>query len=306
MEDERIPAVMDEVLKSSDPEVTLAASRYLIRAGRASDQARLLAALKEMGNNELAQDFYSSNNPALKAAAEEWAGKRSAVINVRTAELAPVFWGGVDPSIKDVAVFHFDGALGSAAGMNPLESKAVSFVPGKFGQAVSLDKGGVLKYPAASLPLDNGSIEMWISPKIDGADPILTKYNHALLLYPAPDKGQFLISGSTAGGFYCGTVVGGKFTGAGGGSITDWKAGSWHHLAFTYSTGHARQRFYLDGAMVSETTAPMGAAKAGGPAFHLISDPYGNWTEFNLDELVIASGEKGSDWIQRDASRKNP
>lgn len=73
-------------------------------------------------------------------------------------------------------------------------------------------KGRTLKLPVAgNRQFDTGSIEMWISAKLDGADPIFKKYNHALLLYDAPGGDQFLVSGSTLGGFYCGSVVGHKF-----------------------------------------------------------------------------------------------
>jgi HEAT repeat protein len=307
IEDERAAAGIDEALKQPEAEVTLAASRYLIRRGRASDQPRLISALKEVGNSEMAQDFATSGDPALKAAAEEWAAKRGSVLSLRSSTLPPVFWGGIDPSVRDVAVYHFDGSLTSTTGGDALESKGVSFTPGKWGEAVSVGKGGTLKYPVAgNLTFDIGSIEMWISPKLDGADPIFKKYNHALLLYPAPDGDQFLLSSSTLGGFYCGSVVAHKFAGAGGGSITDWKPGSWHHLAFTYSSGRSRQRFYIDGAMVSETRGAMPPPKGGAATFTVGCDPYGNWTGFDLDELVLSTGEKGADWIQRDASRKGP
>ncbi|MEO8371603.1 MAG: HEAT repeat domain-containing protein [Candidatus Solibacter sp.] len=306
IQDESAAAVIDETLKEPGPEFTLAAYRYLIRAGLPASQSRLVSALMSVGNDEMAQDFVTSGNPALKTAAEEWALKRGTLATMRMSGSAPVFWGGVDPSIKEVAVFHFDGSL-SSNGINAVESKSVSFVPGKWGQAVSVGKGGTLKYPLANiLRFDTGSIEMWISPKVDGDDPVFKKYNHALLLYDSPSGDQFLVSGSTLGGFYCGSVVGHKFAGAGGGSITDWKSGIWHHIAFTYSASLSRQRFYLDGAMISETKGAMPAPKAGRNVFTVACDPYSNWTNFDVDELVLSTGEKGADWILRDASRKSP
>jgi HEAT repeat protein len=307
IEDERAAAAIDEALKEQGPEFTLATYRYLIRAGRAASQPRLVGTLTIAGTAEMARDFITSGNPVLKAAVDEWSKKQGNFLGLRASELAPVYWGGVDPSIKEIAVYHFDGSLGGSTGANAAESKAVSFVPGKWGQAVSVGKGGTLKYPVAgNLLFENGSIEMWISAKLDGADPIFKKYNHALVLYHASGGDQFLVSGSTLGGFYCGSVVGRKFTGTGGGNFTNWKPGDWHHVAFTYSSSKSRQRFYLDGVMVSETTGAMPAPKPGTTTFTVGCDPYGNWTGFDVDELVLSTGEKGADWILRDASQKSP
>jgi hypothetical protein len=54
---------------------------------------------------------------------------------------------------------------------------------------------------------------MWVSPRFDGTNPIYSKYNHALLLYPSPGGDQFLVSESIAGGFYAGSVIHHKFRG---------------------------------------------------------------------------------------------
>lgn len=58
--------------------------------------------------------------------------------------------------------------------------------------------------------------------------------------------------------------------------------------------------------MFSETTGAMPAPKAGAATFTVGCDPYGNWTSFEVDELILSMGEKGVDSILRDASRKSP
>ena len=306
-EDQRADAALNELLKDPGPDVVLASYRFLIRGGQPQSQARLIDALMRGGPREMAQDFISSGNPALKAAGERWATMRHDGLTIHSSDLPPVFWGGMDPAVRQLALFHFDRSLAGTNGATPVESSGVSFEPGRWGDAVSVAKGGVLKYRVAgNLRLDDGSIEMWISPKFDGTDPLYTQYNHALLLYHSPAGDQFLVSGNMSGNFYCGSVVKHKFAGAGGGSISTWKAGTWHHIAFTYSTGRVRQRFYVDGALISETGAAMPAPDPAGATFTIGSDPYGNWTAYRVDEVVLSSGEKSSASIRRDAFRRDP
>jgi len=100
IEDERGAAVVETALKVPELEFTLAAYRYLIRTGRTADESRLINALRNGGNNEMAHDFVTSGNPALKAAAEEWVRKTGGYLGVRTSDLPPVFWGAVNPSPK--------------------------------------------------------------------------------------------------------------------------------------------------------------------------------------------------------------
>jgi hypothetical protein len=307
IDDERAAAALNEIMKEPGVEVTLAGYRYLIRSGSVASERRLIETLMTAGRRDMAEDFVSSGNRALKAAGEDWAGKERATLTLSSADREPVFWGGLDPSLKQLALFHFDASLASVTGSAPVETKGASFATGKWGSALSVAKGGTLKYPLnGNLQFDEGSIEMWIAPKLDGTDPIYKQYNHILLLYLSPAGDQFIVSESILGGFYCGSVIGNKFAGAGGGSIAGWKAGTWHHLAFTYSSRNARQRFYLDGVVVSETKGAMPAPRPGAATFTVDCDPWGNWTGFDMDELVISGGEKARDSIQRDAFRKNP
>src|SRR5580658_6810042 len=74
-----------------------------------------------------------------------------------------------------LALFHYNDSLASTSGVAPAESAGTSFVPGKFGEAVTLAAGGNLTYPAAGhLSLENGTIEMWVAPTYDGTNPVYT------------------------------------------------------------------------------------------------------------------------------------
>jgi HEAT repeat protein len=295
------------VLSSSDPELTAATYRFLIRQGKPGTEPRLIDVLNVYGRLAMADDFVSSGNAALKAAAEEWARKRNYPLAARTSDLPEVHWAGVDPSMERLALFHFDGSLNSASGTAPIQSTGVSFVAGKWGKGIAIGQGGLLTYPLkGNLDFRDGTIEMWISPKFDGADPVYARHNHPLLLYHAPTADQFLVSEGTFLGFYAGSVIRRNFKGAGGGDMRSWKAGSWHHIAFTYSSRTARQRLYLDGVLTVSNTGLMPQPDPGNGKFTVGCDPYANWTAFVLDEVLILNGEKGPDSIRRDAQRSAP
>jgi HEAT repeat protein len=307
MDDPRANEALTEVLKSSGPEFTVAGYRFLIRQGRPGTESRLIDVLNTYGRRAMADDFLSSGNAALKTAAEDWARKRDFSFTARTSDLPEVRWGGLDSSIKRLALYHFDNSLASVSGIAPLQSSGVSFVPGKWGSGLTVAQKGILKYPLmGNLDFRDGTIEMWISPKFDGTDSVYGKHTHPLLLYHSPAADQFLVSEGTFGGFYAGSVIRRDFKGAGGGTMRSWKAGTWHHIAFTYSSRSARQRLYLDGVMTVPNSGPMPPPDPGTGNFTVGCDPYGNWTAFVVDELLILNGEKSPDAIRSDAHRSEP
>jgi HEAT repeat protein len=308
-DDQRVSIALNELLQDREVETVAAAYRFLIRQGDRQTEPALIAALTTVGRLEMAEDFLSSGNETLKAAAQAWAQRSASPLKARLSEQPEVYWGGVDPTLKRVNLYHFDGALTSVAGDGPVESTQVAFVPGKWGKAVSVERGGALRYPLArNISFRDGTIEMWISPKFDGGDPIYRKYNHPLLLYHAPNADQFLVSEGNFGGFYAGAVVhrDQAFKGAGGGVFNTWKAGTWHHIAFTYSSRYNRQNLYLDGICAADRSGPMPAPDPANASFTLGCDPYGNWTAFAVDELQITSGEKSAGAIRAAAVRTQP
>jgi hypothetical protein len=286
MEDERTEGTLDGLLKTGGPEETAAVYRFLIRKGRAGSEPRLVQALDTYGTREMAEDFNSSGNPLLQTAGAEWGRKRNDLMATRSSELSPVYWAGVDPHVKRLALFHFDDSLVSTTGSAPLQASGATFVPGKWGSALSVGKGGILKYAVnGNLDMRDGTIEMWVRPEADGSDPV---------------------SEATFAGFYGGTVVQKKFAGAGGGNIKDWKAGTWHHVAFSYSSKAGRQRFYIDGAQIAETNAAMPLPGRDAAAFCVACDSYGDRSAFQIDELMIFNSELDAGAIRREASRTQP
>ena len=307
IEDPRGDEALQQALQPGDLELADAAYRFLIRQGKPESEERLIQVLAGFGSLGMAEDFATSGNPRLAKAAQDWAKKQMRPLQGRTSELDPVYWGGEDASTIRLGLYHFDGSLKNTSGVSPVKSNGASFVPGKWGSALSVAVGGTVVYPASgNLDFHEGTIEMWISPTMDTADPIFTKHNHALLLYRAKDEDQFVFSHSIYGGFYAGTVVKGAFHGTGGGSLQGWKPGAWHHVAFTYSARKSRQRFYVDGVMTGDIRGPLPAPAEGAEGFTAGSDPWGTGTSFLVDEMLIVKGEKSSGQIRNDAARAEP
>ena len=307
IDDPRAEDALDQAIRHNGDEYAVIAYRYLIRRGQPGSETRLISILNSSrGRRPMAEDFAASGNPVLNAAALEWAKTRGGLA-VRSSDLSVVHWDGIDPAIQTLLLLHFDGNLVSTSSVAPAASAGVTFGPGKWGNAAAVEKGGTLRYSLPGhLNLHNGTIEMWISPRLEGSDPIYTRYNHALLLFHSPAAEQFLVSESVSRGFYAGAVVKGRFQGSGGGSIAQWKQGSWHHVAFTYSSKPARARFFVDGVMTAENPGNLPSLSPANGDFTIGCDPYGNWTAFSIDELLTSAGEKSPSSIRADATRTEP
>jgi HEAT repeat protein len=301
-DDPRADAALDDVLKTPDVEMTGAVYRFLLRKGRPATERALIDALKAYGKLAMAEDFVASGNPALKTAAEQWASKSGRLLRGRSSTQEAVRWGGNVSTATRLALFHFDNSLDSSSGVKPSESKGVSFVPGKWGSAAFIGAGGILKYPSTgNLDFSDGTIEMWISPRLDGNDPVYKQRNHPLLYVSSAGK-QFLVSEGTFGGLYGASVRGKEFNGTGAGDISKWKAGEWHYIAFTYSSRPPRLRFYIDGGLISETRSSMPALGLEASGFMI--GPFDS--QFAVDELQISKGEKTKSEIGSSAFQQSP
>jgi uncharacterized protein (TIGR03437 family) len=207
-------------------------------------------------------------------------------------------------SLNQLDLFHFDGSLASTSGLAPSQTAGTTFGGGKWGKAVGVGKGGVLAYPVSrDLSLQDGTIELWISPLFDGSDSIYLQAPEVLFQYDwGADANQLVLALNNSGGFFAGA---GPDAGVSSGSsgIATWKAGDWHHLAFTYSTTQGRVRLYIDGALVIENNTSIQLPANGSSNFTVGSDSFGNASHFLIDELRISSSEASPAQIQYDVSR---
>lgn len=209
-----------------------------------------------------------------------------------------------------LALFHLNNSLDSTSGIAPSESAGTSFLPGKFGEAVTIAAEGSLNYPAAGhLSLEDGTVEMWVAPQYDGTNPVYMSPNQVLFLYDfGGAKGNLVLAIATNNGtsqpyFFVGAVN--NYAGyAAVSGISAWKAGQWHHLAFTYSSALGRLRIHVDGALAAETDAKIKFPL--GPKTFSIGSGWGNASNFAVDEVRISNGEMSAAQIAFDAARSTP
>jgi hypothetical protein len=215
---------------------------------------------------------------------------------------------GLTPQL---ALFHYNKSLDSTSGIAPSESAGTSFLPGKFGSAVTIAAGGSLNYPQAGhLSLENGTVEMWVAPRYDGSNSVYMSSYQVLFLYDfGGDQGNLALAIATDNGtsqpyFYVGAAN--NYAGyAAVSGISAWKAGQWHHLAFTYSSSHGRLRIYVDGVLAAETDARI-QFPLGPKTFSIGGDGGGNASNFAVDEVRISNGEMSAAQIAFDAARSTP
>jgi hypothetical protein len=152
---------------------------------------------------------------------------------------------------------------------------------------LALSTGGRLRYERArNLDLTQGTIEMWVALRADGSDPIYSSQWHVLFFYRAPSGDSLYIAQSqTSGILYAGGNVNGQWQSAYGSkaSTRAWKAGEWHHIAFTYSASGNFMRFYVDGVLTADTNE------------HHYWPPASDGTDFYIGGP--ASGEPAHYWI---------
>ncbi|MCS7259324.1 MAG: carbohydrate binding domain-containing protein [Anaerolineae bacterium] len=162
-----------------------------------------------------------------------------------------------DTLVAESILLNFDQSTSGAGGEMPTVARGVTYVVGKWGHALALAAGGQLKYPRLyNLPLEEGTIEMWVALRADGDDARYTARTHYLFFYRANDGDYITIAQSKDTRIlYAGGSVDGQWQSAYGirAYMGNWKAGEWHHLAFTYSARENFMRFYVDGILTADT-----------------------------------------------------
>jgi len=102
-----------------------------------------------------------------------------------------------------------EGSAEDAGGRPPLAASGLAYVPGRWGQAFSLDQGGTLAYPReGSIDFNEGTVEMWAALRRDGDDPTYAQRDHYLFYYRAASGDTLQIALSRSAGI---VYAGGTF-----------------------------------------------------------------------------------------------
>ena len=200
---------------------------------------------------------------------------------------------GSGPVGEDL-LLHFDGSTTGANGETPVSAQNISYSPGKWGSCLALPAQGRLQFGRTNnFHVDQGTVELWAALRADGTNPVYSAHDHVLFQYRGSSGDYVQIAQSGSGRIlYAGGVVRGQWESAYSdlGSMSAWKAGEWHHLAFTYSAPQNDMRFYVDGVLTADNNeGHYWAPDSGGSVFSVGGDVYGNAAYYLLDEVRISS-----------------
>ena len=215
-------------------------------------------------------------------------------------------------TIPELLLLHLDSSTQSADGEMPLRATGTDFVAGRWGGGLSLASGGVAYRRETNLELAEGTIELWVSPRLDGNDTVYATNFHFFFFYDAGNGDWISIAQAPDTGIaYSDGFVGGQWQRAygfmGSGSTRTWRAGEWHHLAYTYSASGNFMRFYVDGILTADTDqGHYRAPAATGPEICFGFCPWASTASYAIDEVRILNRAATGDEIARWAARRTP
>jgi uncharacterized protein (TIGR03437 family) len=202
-----------------------------------------------------------------------------------------------------LALLHYDNSLNTTSGISPSNPAGAAYDNGKFGKGLYLQTGTGITYPGALLNVSEGTVEMWIAPRLNGSDTAFSTSGYSIFTYRASNGDFFKIaedSDHQGRIVYTGAQVNGQWESAyaSGGDMSAWKAGEWHHIAATFSASANHIRFYLDGVKIADNNeGHFYAPSAAGGSILLGS------TVFTVDELRISNVALSDAAIAFDAAR---
>ncbi|MCX6030049.1 MAG: 6-bladed beta-propeller [Chloroflexi bacterium] len=190
------------------------------------------------------------------------------------------YGGPYQADAHTLLLLHLDGTVTGAQG-EPGTAHGASFAASRYGQGVLVDDGDTLTYAAAgNIDATQGAVEFWLRPDWAGDDGS----NHTLFWWG--EGSEFLhlrkdgISNLVFDRFYADGSCGAPH------HVADWRAGEWHHLAFTWQG--TEMRLYEDGQEVARTECG-GIARPTASIFYVGSGMGGELAvDALIDELRIS------------------
>jgi len=194
---------------------------------------------------------------------------------------APCTYGGpYDVDTHTSLLLHFDGDFTGAEGEIGTAT-GVTFTTGYDEQGAFITDTNILSYPVTgNLTHTYGTVEFWVQPTWDGDGGS----NHTLFwwddgyyrLHLRKDPISNLVFDYFYGSGGCGAPT----------NVAHWRAGEWHHIAFTWAENVIS--LYVDGRRVDQSECG-GTARPTAPDFYIGSQPGGSDTiEAVIDELRIS------------------
>jgi hypothetical protein len=210
---------------------------------------------------------------------------------------------------QQLMLLHADDSAADTAGRDPLDATGVGYAPGRWGRAWQIEPRGTLAYPREGrVEFEEGTVELWVALREDGSAATYSERDHAIFSYRAANGETMAINQARAGIVYAGGTVRGQWESAYGsrGSMNGWKAGEWHHLAFTYSTAGNWMRFYVDGILTADTNERHYWPPAATGDRFTIGGSAGTPAAYWIDEVRTLNRPLTADQVKRSARRADP
>jgi hypothetical protein len=241
----------------------------------------------------VAMDAVSANPDSFHA--------REASGNAPQLVITPASAGGeLVADASTTLLLHANGSLAGAQGQTPSQSAGVAYVAGIQGQAARFDTTGSATY-ASSGTVDPtvGTLEFWLRPQWPGNDG----QGHAILSYGAAGGVLFVKDGgNNLRAIFNRYAAGGAPELGVSADVSPWRAGDWHHVAYTWSNATHALALYVDGQL-----APNGAVTftgtlpaVSGGAFQIGSDAGSSPLAADIDELRISNVARTAQALQGD------
>ncbi len=179
-------------------------------------------------------------------------------------------------------LLRFEDNLNGEQGEMPITATEIDFQEGVFGKGAYMDTIDILQYASTeNIKASSGTVEFWIQPVWNGNNG----QEHAIL-----DFGEypFFISLRRISEWVeilVGTGEDGNLWYGAGSNINEWKAGDWHHLAFTWNASAVAT--YFDGVQVGKVTPTVPLPEISKDFFQL-GVPWGDGIGGVIDELRIS------------------
>jgi len=189
----------------------------------------------------------------------------------------------------------FDGQLGDASGMKPVEAKGIRFTEGRDGQAAVIPRPAVLTYSTNGFNPEAFTISFWVRHEKPLEDYFFRRLTY--FYHETPDLKNRIGIMKRAGTNYFvffmsngqGRAKGDTFAGDWFAMATQpmhWPAGSWHHVVCTADKSKGAAQFFIDGKKVAEARGTQFPEKLG-EVFWIGTQQGHSWMRGAIDELTI-------------------